>query len=282
MLPRAGTGTCNLFFQGPSWAYWPYHLFMDNKSARLQNIYVNRIIILVLLAVSTAQYFWRPAGVWWILDVLLRTYLLFLCGVMGHEASHGCVANSRKGNIWWGRISFIPIAVPNVQFRITHRYHHAHTNEEIDPDMLLKMDHWWQFPGRALAMPHHWVMWLKKNELLTKAVLVEWLITYIAYALIFGTIISLVGWERFLLGLVPAQILNSFLLWYPFAVKTHEGHKLGRQEVRSHDYYGKTLYWVTMGLSLHRAHHMHPQLGWLQLRPYIQEGPLFKRHIHEA
>ena len=255
---------------------------MNKKEGRLFNIRVNRLIIITLLVLSFAQYFFNPQGWLWLPDILFRTYLLFLCGVMGHEGSHGCLANTKMGNIWWGRLSFIPLAVPNVQFRITHRYHHAFTNEENDPDILLKLDHWWQFPARALAMPHHWVMWLKRNGLLNKSVLTEWGLSYIVFGLYFGTIVYFVGWERVLLGLLPAQILNSFLLWYPFAVKTHEGHHVGDQEIRSHDYYGSFLYWLTMGLSLHRAHHMHPQLGWLQLRPFIQKGPLFKRHIHAA
>ncbi len=255
---------------------------MNNKKARLQNIYVNRFIIVALLLSTTSLYFWQPTGLWWIPDILVRTYLLFLCGVMGHEGSHGALGNSKLSNIWWGRLSFVPIAVPNVQFRVTHRYHHSFTNEDgKDPDLLLKLDHWWQFPGRALAMPHYWVVWMKDHGLLNRAVFIEWAITYLVYALFFGTIIYFVGWQRVLFGIVPAQIGHSFLLWYPFAVKTHEGHHVGDQIHRSHDYYGNFLYWFTMGLSLHRAHHMHPQLGWLQLRPFIQQGPLFKRSIHE-
>ncbi|WPU66944.1 fatty acid desaturase family protein [Peredibacter starrii] len=250
------------------------------KLERLQNIVINRGIIIALVVVSLAQYFWTPTGALWILDVLFRAYLLFLCGVMGHEASHGVLGDTKLQNIWWGRISFIPIAVPNAQFRITHRYHHSFTNEDgKDPDLLLKMDHWWQFPGRALAMPHHWIMWLKNNSLLSQSVILEILLSYVVYFAIFGTISYFVGWERVLLGLVPAQILNSFLLWYPFAVKTHEGHEVGPQEVRSHDYHGALMYWFTLGLSMHRAHHMRPHLGWLQLRPYIKKGPVFKRDI---
>lgn len=250
--------------------------------SRNQNILINRGLILAILVISFGQYFWSPTGLFWIADVLFRTYLLFLCGVMGHEASHGVLANSKNGNVWWGRLSFIPIAVPNVQFRITHRYHHLHTNEENkDPDLLLKMDHWWQFPARALAMPHHWINWMKNNQLLTKAVVIELIVTYLCYGVIFGLLCYYVGWERVLYGLLPAQILNSFLLWYPFAVKTHEGHLIGEQEYRSHDYYGNFLYWFTMGLSMHRAHHMKPQLGWLQLKPYVQKGPLFTRDIRK-
>lgn len=256
---------------------------MNIKAERQQNIFVNRLIILLILVGSTLQYFWIPTGLWWGVDILIRTYVLFLCGVMGHEASHGCLGNTKIANIWWGRISFIPLAVPNVQFRITHRYHHSFTNEEgKDPDMLLKMDHWWQFPGRALAMPHYWVMWMKVRGLLNRSVIIEWILTYVVFGIVLGTIAYYVGWQRVALGLLPAQLFNSFLLWYPFAVKTHEGHKTGSQESRSHDYYGSFLYWLTMGLSLHRAHHMNPQLGWLQLRPFIKKGQLFKRDIHEA
>lgn len=250
------------------------------KQERRQNMLVNRWLIIAILLISFAQYFWTPTGAWWAVEIIFRTYLLFLCGVLGHEASHGVLANSKIGNIWWGRVSFIPIMVPNVQFRITHRYHHAFTNEEgKDPDLLLKMDHWWQFPARALAMPHHWINWLKNNGLLNRSVVGEIIITYLAYGAIYGTLVYLVGWERVLYSLLPAQILNSFLLWYPFAVKTHEGHEVGAQEYRSHDYHGNFLYWLTMGLSMHRAHHMKPHLGWLQLRPYIKKGPLFKRDI---
>lgn len=258
---------------------------MKTKTARKQNILINRIIVCLLIGISTAMYFWRPQGAWWIVDIALRTYLLFLCGVMGHEASHGVLGDTKSANIWWGRLSFIPLAVPNVQFRITHRYHHSFTNvEKKDPDLLLKMDHWWQFPGRALAMPHHWVLWLKENGLLSKTVLLEWLCTYLFFGAFFGAIVYVNDWERVLMGLLPAQILNSFLLWYPFAVKTHEGHKTGSQETRSHDYYGAFMYWLTMGLSLHRAHHMNPQLGWLQLKPFVQNGRVFRRHIisHET
>lgn len=259
-------------------------LKLYQKAQRLFNIKINRLIIILLIVFSSLQYFWTPQTVWqWGLDIALRAYMLFLCGVMGHEASHGCVANSKSGNIWWGRLSFIPLVVPNVQFRITHRYHHSFTNiEGKDPDMFLKMDNIWQFPARALAMPHHWVVWLKRNGLLNKTVIWEWILTYCFFLFFFGVLSTYVGWERIAIGLLPAQVINSFILWYPFAVKTHEGHRVGEQKLRSHDYYGYMMYWLTMGLSLHRAHHMHPQLGWLQLRKFVQKGPLFKRHIYEA
>jgi fatty acid desaturase len=78
---------------------------------------------------------------------------------------------------------------------------------------------------------------------------------------------------RYLLGMAPALILVSVLLWYPFAIKTHEGWSVGRPETRSHDYYGRFMYWFSAGLSLHRAHHLHPELTWLELRDHVQSAP---------
>ena len=83
----------------------------------------------------------------------------------------------------------------------------------------------------------------------------------------------LVGPFRYFAGMVPALLLVSVLLWYPFAIKTHEGWSLGRAESRSHDYYGRFMYWFSAGLSLHRAHHLHPELTWLELRAHVQPAP---------
>lgn len=251
-----------------------------NTITRQHNIQVNRVIVITLLLCYFWQFSWQPTGIYWIADILLRTYILFLCEGVGHEATHGVLANSKKGNIWWGRFSFIPLIVPSVLFRITHRYHHLHTNDEkMDPDMFLKVDSFWDFITRAVAMPNYWIKWLKDRDLLTREVVIEVIVVNLCYIAIFGSLCYFAGWERVLMGIIPAQILNAFLLWYPFSVMAHEGRHTGDQEFRSHNYYGKTLYWVTMGLSLHRAHHLKPQLGWLQLKSNIQEGPLFKRDI---
>jgi fatty acid desaturase len=191
------------------------------NTTKQQAIIISRLICIALVAISTGLYFWNVQGPFEItVEILIRTYILFLCGVMGHEGSHGNLGKLKAANEWWSRFVFIPIAVPNAPFRITHRYHHAFTNVEgKDPDMLLKIDSIWQFPGRALAMPHHWVIWLKENGLFTKKVIAEYVFSYLFYILFYGALIYLLGAERVLYSLIPAQILNSFLLWYPFAIK---------------------------------------------------------------
>jgi len=73
--------------------------------------------------------------------------------------------------------------------------------------------------------------------------------------------------------MVPPLILVSLLLWYPFAVQTHEGFSTGSAIERSHNYYGRFMYWFSLGLSMHRAHHLQPALSWIELRPFVQPTP---------
>ena len=73
--------------------------------------------------------------------------------------------------------------------------------------------------------------------------------------------------------MVPPLVLVSLLLWYPFAVQTHEGFSTGAAEERSHNYYGRFMFWFSLGLSIHRQHHLQPKLAWIELRPYVEAAP---------
>jgi fatty acid desaturase len=90
---------------------------------------------------------------------------------------------------------------------------------------------------------------------------------------VYVLLLSMVGPARLALGVVPALVLVSVLLWYPFALKTHEGHSVGSAESRSHDYYGRLMYWFSLGLSMHRVHHEQPQLTWVELRSFVKPAP---------
>jgi fatty acid desaturase len=73
--------------------------------------------------------------------------------------------------------------------------------------------------------------------------------------------------------MTPALFLVSLLLWHPFAFKTHEGFSTGADELRSHNYYGRFMYWFSFGLSAHRTHHQAPRLTWLELRRFVEADP---------
>ena len=219
-----------------------------------------------------------------VIDILLRTYLVFVGTVMAHEATHGHLGHTRAANLWWGRVALLPSMVPFTNFRRTHNLHHAHTNvPEDDPDYFMKSRNSIELALRAIAMPHHWFLWLRNRGRLNRADRLDLFFNYAGIACVFSIVLTLVGPLRLLTGMVPTLILVSWMLWYPFAVQTHEGFSTDAPETRSHNYYGKLMFWLSLGLSMHREHHLQPKLAWIELLPYVKEAPsrwsIFTRDI---
>src|ERR1044071_3971414 len=207
-------------------------------------------------------------------DILLRTYLMFLGAVMAHEAVHGHLGRTKAANFWWGRVALIPSMVPYTNFRKTHQLHHAHTNiPDEDPDHFMKSRNFVELFLRALAMPHHWFFWLRKRGRIKRNDVIELVLNYLAIFVVFSIVLALSSASRLLWGMVPPLMLVSLLLWYPFAVQTHEGFSTGSAIERSHNYYGRFMYWFSLGLSMHRVHHLQPKLSWIELRPFVVPVP---------
>jgi fatty acid desaturase len=253
---------------------------------------LSRAIIVALVGGLLLQYSWQPEGpLAWAADVLLRTYLMFLCTVMAHEGSHGHLGGTRRANDFWGRLALVGPMVPYMTFRKPHRMHHARTNiPGDDPDLFMKFTRWWEVPLRAVAMPHWWLIWLRRRGWLKGPELVEWGLNYVGLFAIYGLVVAWVGPLRFIAGALPSLVLVSIILWYPFAVKTHEGFSTGPAPTRSHNYQGPVLFWLTLGLALHRVHHLHPRLSWIEMLPHIEPAPrqgnllrrLFSRSVVSA
>jgi len=219
-----------------------------------------------------------------VFDVLLRTHLIFIGTVMAHESVHGHLGRTRSSNFWWGRVALLPSMVPFTNFRRTHQLHHAHTNDpKHDPDHFMKSRNRVELALRAIAMPHYWFFWLRKRGRLRPKDVVELLLNYVGIAVVYSVVLLFIGPTRLASGMIPPLIMVSLLLWYPFAVQTHEGFSIGSAESRSHNYYGKFMYWFSLGLSMHREHHLQPKLSWIELLPYVEEVPkgrsIFARDI---
>lgn len=237
--------------------------------------FISRSIICFVVGGSLGTLLWHPPTVYlYFLDVCVRTYLVFLGTVMAHEAVHGHLGRSRRVNFLWGRIALIPSLVPFTNFQRTHHLHHAHTNvPDRDPDYFLVPRHPVEIPLRAVAISHQWYFWLKRRNLLAPKHRRDLMLNYATIGAMVGILLAAVGPMRLVWGWLPALVMVSMLLWYPFALKTHEGHSVGPSETRSHDYYGHLMYWLSLGLSMHRVHHEQPQLSWLELRSFVQPAP---------
>ena len=242
---------------------------------RPQIYYLSRTIICLtgLLSISTL-FVPLTHPLLMVVDILLRTYLIFLGTVMAHESVHGHLGRTRAANFWWGRIALIPSMVPFTNFRKTHQLHHAHTNiPEQDPDHFMKSRNLVELVLRALAMPHHWFFWLRKRDRVKRSDVIELVLNYLGIIAVFSTVLAFVGAERLFWGMLPPLVLVSLLLWYPFAVQTHEGFSTGPANLRSHNYYGRFMYWFSLGLSMHRVHHLQPKLSWIELRRFVEPAP---------
>src|ERR1041385_5747551 len=228
-----------------------------------------------MVTVSIGTLFLTPANsLQYILDVLLRTYLMFLGTVMAHEGVHGHLGRTRPANFRWGRVALLPTMVPYTNFRKTHHLHHAYTNiPSKDPDHFMKSRILIELFLRALAMPHHWFFWLWKCGRIRRRDVLELLLNYLVIFVLYGVVLVAVGPARLFFGMAPALVLVSVLLWFPFAVQTHEGFSTGEAELRSHNYYGRFMYWFSLGLAMHREHHLQPKLAWIELKEYVEDAP---------
>jgi fatty acid desaturase len=247
----------------------------DSSRRRRRTYLLSRAIICLVVPASFATLFWTPPNpVAYVLDVLLRTYLIFVGTAMCHEGNHGHLGSTRRANLWWARLAMLPTTVPYLSFRKTHRVHHAHTNlPDQDPDHFLKPRHALEVPVRAIALPHWWLLWLWRRGQLRGRDIGELVASYAGVFVVYGVLLAFVGPARLAWGMTPTFVLVSLLLWYPFGIKTHEGFSTGPEEARSHDYYGRLMFWFSFGLSMHRRHHLDPSLAWIELRHYVRKPP---------
>jgi fatty acid desaturase len=237
--------------------------------------YLNRSVICVTGLLAIGTLFVPTANVFAVVaDVLLRTYLVFLGTVMAHEGVHGHLGRGRAANFWWGRIALLPSMVPFTNFRRTHQLHHSYTNlPDQDPDHFMKSRNFFELFLRALAMPHQWFFWLRRRGRLKGSDILELVLNYMGIVILYAVVLWFVGPWRLFWGMTPTLILVALLLWYPFAVQTHEGFSTGAAESRSHNYYGRFMYWFSLGLSMHREHHLQPRLSWIELRAFVVPAP---------
>jgi fatty acid desaturase len=253
---------------------------LHQVAANRGRIYLlSRSIVCLVVAGSFALLLRQPNGLWDSLsDVLLRTYLIFLGAVMAHEGVHGHLGRTRAENSWWGRLALLPSMVPYTNFRKTHNLHHAFTNiPDKDPDHFMKSRNAFELVLRAVAMPHQWFWWLWQRGRVKRSDIFELVLNYLVIFTVYAIVLAYIGPARFVWGMTPPLILVSILLWYPFAVQTHEGFSTGPAAQRSHNYYGHFMFWFSLGLGMHRVHHQRPNLAWIELKEYVEPAPTHSR-----
>ena len=167
----------------------------SRKDLRRRVHLLSRTIICIVVVGSLGSLLWSPPTILlYLLDISVRTYLVFLGTVMAHEGIHGHLGRTRRANFLWGRIALIPSLVPFTNFQRTHHLHHAHTNEpDRDPDYFLVPRHPVEIPLRAVAISHQWYFWLKRRNLLGQRHRKDLLLNYLTIGLVLGILVLAVG-----------------------------------------------------------------------------------------
>lgn len=212
---------------------------------------------------------------------LLSTLCITLSYLPSHEAQHSIIG-SRGSKLRWlnelvGHVSTIPLVLPYRLAWITHRQHHAHTNDpELDPDYGTKGDDWLHSAWNGLkqrqpgADSAYKVALQRSGDPNADRAKIE------AVALTTGyyAILAVLAWsgyaiEAAVLWWLPRQLgttyIQLFLSWAPHYPMDEKGRYRDTRAWRSPV---GTI--ASLGMEYHLIHHLHPRI------PLVQTGAAYR------
>jgi beta-carotene hydroxylase len=211
----------------------------------------------------------------------LSTVCIILSYLPSHEAQHSIIAANGKPLRWLnelvGHVSTIPLVLPYRIAWITHRMHHANTNDpQLDPDYSVKGERWWQSvwggirdrqPGSDSA--YRTLGKSSDDPEVRRAIAEAGVMTMTYYA-----VLSTLAWsghaiEAFWIWWLPRQIgyayIQVFLSWLPHYPMEGQGRYRDTRAWRSP--VGTIL---SLGMEYHVVHHLFPRI------PLCQTGPAYR------
>jgi beta-carotene hydroxylase len=210
----------------------------------------------------------------------INTVFIYALYTVVHEAAHSNIS-SRKKNLRWvdsvaGVIACAPLWLFFQQHRRQHMQHHAHTNEDTDPDIYARGGFWgWLF----LRLPHALLSYFNPFQQyrdcrrfgLTKGETTITMVTFCIYAaIVLGLVVLGFGWEVLMLWFIPWWIGQSVMLtlftWTPH----HDHHETGRyRNTRVSLFPGANV--LLLGQNYHLIHHMIPSIPYYRYRDTFEE-----------
>jgi beta-carotene hydroxylase len=210
----------------------------------------------------------------------LSTLSITICYLPSHEAQHSIIAAEGSRLRWLnelvGHVSIIPLLFPYRIAWITHKQHHAHTNDpELDPDYGNKGDTWWQSVWNGIQDRQFGANSGNKNTLkrsddpnIGKAIREATILSLAHYGIM--TALAWKGYaiEAALIWWLPRHIamtyIQVFLSWAPHHPMEETGRDRDTRAWRSP--VGTIL---SMGMEYHIVHHLFPRI------PLFRTGPAY-------
>lgn len=216
---------------------------------------------------------------------ILSTLSITLCYLPSHEAQHSIIAAEGSRLRWLnelvGHISTIPLLLPYRIAWITHRQHHAHTNDPaLDPDIFNTAETWWRSAWNGIQERQFGAGGCYSEAVRRsgdpntgKAVREAWMLALSHYAVLTGLAWTGFALEAALVWWLPRHIafiyIQLFLSWAPHYPMQEQGRYRDTRSWRSP--VGTIL---SMGMEYHIIHHLFPRI------PLFQTGPAYREMRH--
>lgn len=227
---------------------------------------------IVVLALMGSLPYWAA--------ILMNSIVIYAFYTVVHEAVHGNISSKKKGRRWVdvvvGTACCAPLWLIYDHHKKQHMVHHAHTNEDSDPDIYARGG----FLGLIFVrLPIVLLSYFNPAALLrecrlfgcSKAETRRSLITFSIYSVIALTIIALgYGYELLMLWFIPWWIGQTVMLTLFTWVPHHDHHETGRyRNTRVSLWPGAEF--LLMGQNVHLIHHMMPAVPFYRYRKTFDE-----------
>ena len=209
-----------------------------------------------------------------------NTVFLYALYTVVHEAVHSNIS-SRSKNLRWvdplaGIIACAPLWLNYHQHKRQHMEHHAHTNEDIDPDIYARGSFLgWIFIRLPIALLNYFNPVQQYRDCqrfnCTKREYVYTFLTFAIHALILIGFVAMGYWREVLfLWFVPwwigQTVMLTFFTWTPH----HDHTETGRYRNTRVALFPFANF-LLQGQNYHLIHHMMPAIPYYRYKPVFDE-----------
>lgn len=243
----------------------------------------------VLFAIFVAATWAAGAGaipLW--LGAVANTVVIYALYTVVHEAVHANISSRRKDLRWVdtvaGMIACAPLWLFYHQHKRQHMAHHAHTNEETDPDIYAKGSFLgWVFLRLPVALMNYFNPVAQYRDCLRfrlprREIVYTFLCFGTSWAVLIGLLAAGFWREVLVLWFIPwwigQTVMLTFFTWTPH----HDHSQTGRyRNTRVSLFPGADF--LLQGQNYHLIHHMLPSVPYYRYRAVFEEvRPILEAH----
>jgi fatty acid desaturase len=234
--------------------------------------------LFVLFIASTGLALAGIIPMW--LGAVGNTIFIYALYTVVHEAVHSNISSRTKSLRWVdtvaGLIACVPLWLHFHQHKRQHMQHHAHTNEETDPDIYAKGSFLgWVFLRAPIALLGYFNPVQQYRDCQRfHCVRREYVYTFLSFsaytAIVIGLIAAGYGWEVLFLWFAPwwigQTVMLTFFTWTPH----HDHSETGRyRNTRVSLFPGANF--LLQGQNYHLIHHMIPSIPYYRYQSTFDE-----------